>query len=560
MSLKKKIIISFLISSITIVVFSIFFCINFVEIKKEIRYLELSDTIRSKSLQLRRHEKNFFLYGDLTEVKSVYRYIQDIKLIVKEAKHTYNGGNFLSNAADVEKTEKYRNNIEEYSGYTEKVKPLLEQNRLVYNRGLLLGLENKIEEYSQRFNHIEILFWNFHREFARLKPLYPRYSAFFPLIESTILERPSVNAELLRGIFSLQPGDPAIEDLQELNAEISALRKNGEEMLTISKNIDTGARGKVEKALGLSQTAALILFPVFFVVGLGTLFAVSHSVVKRLKILTDAIKKAGKGDFSPLTIPAEQDEVSMLITSFNKMEGDLVNRDRELAKKNEELLQGRKLASIGTLASGVAHELNNPLNNIYLAAQVLSKEIGEQETCPSIVKETVKDIFSQTLRVKRIVSDLLEFAREKVPEFKKINIVSMIKDVFSYMAMLGDLFSIKYDIKAPEDIEILGDRHLLEQVFINLFSNAVDAMEGRGFLNIEINTVDASVQIKVSDTGKGILPKDFPRIFDPFFTTKEKGTGLGLAIVYSIIKKHNGKIEVASELHKGATFTITLPG
>lgn len=560
MSLKKKIIISFLISSITIVVFSIFFCINFVEIKKEIRYLELSDTIRSKSLQLRRHEKNFFLYGDLTEVKSVYRYIQDIKLIVKEAKHTYNGGNFLSNAADVEKTEKYRNNIEEYSGYTEKVKPILEQNRLVSNRGLLLGLENKIEEYSQRFNHIEILFWNFHREFARLKPSHPRYSAFFPLIESTILERPSVNAELLRGIFSLRPGDPAIEDLQELNAEISALRKNGEEMLTISKNIDTGARGKVEKALGLSQTAALILFPVFFVVGLGTLFAVSHSVVKRLKILTDAIKKAGKGDFSPLTIPTEQDEVSMLITSFNKMEGDLVDRDRELAKKNEELLQGRKLASIGTLASGVAHELNNPLNNIYLAAQVLSKEIGEQETCPSIVKETVKDIFSQTLRVKRIVSDLLEFAREKVPEFKKINIVSMIKDVFSYMAMLGDLFSIKYDIKAPEDIEILGDRHLLEQVFINLFSNAVDAMEGRGFLNIEINTVDASVQIKVSDTGKGILPKDLPRIFDPFFTTKEKGTGLGLAIVYSIIKKHNGKIEVDSELHKGATFTITLPG
>ncbi len=536
MSLKKKIILGFLISSIIIAILAISAYTNFVEIKKEIRYLELSDTIRSKSLQLRRHEKNFLLYGDLKEVESVHTYIKDIKQIIK-------------------------------------------QGRVVYNTGKLLSLENKIDEFSQRFNHIEIIFWEFQKEFSRLKPFYKQYAAFFPLIESTFLERPLVNAELLKKIFLLRSSDPTIRSLQELDTEINALRKNGEEIVAISKDIDKSAREKVERSIGFSQTAALILFPLFLLVGLGTLFAISHSVVKRLKILTSAVEKTGKGDFSSLITPQKRDEVSMLINTFLKMKQDLITeedeigilinafikmehdlaaRDEELKKKNEELLQSRKLASIGTLASGVAHELNNPLNNIYLAAQILSKEI-DQETCPPIIKETVRDIFSQTLRVKRIVSDLLEFAREKPPELKKVNIPGVISDVLNQMTASGELADVKYNLKTIKEIEVSADRHLLEQVFINLFSNAVDAMEGKGLLDTEINTMNDSVQIKVSDTGKGILPEDITRIFDPFFTTKEKGTGLGLAIVYSIIEKHKGKIEVESEPYKGTTFTITLP-
>ncbi|MBI4690868.1 MAG: GHKL domain-containing protein [Nitrospirae bacterium] len=242
------------------------------------------------------------------------------------------------------------------------------------------------------------------------------------------------------------------------------------------------------------------------------------------------------------------------------MQHNLVEREKELIKKNEELLQGRKLASIGTLASGVAHELNNPLNNIYLAAQILSKEIGDQDTCPPIVKETVKDIFSQTLRVKRIVTDLLEFSREKEPELKTVDIKNLINSVLTRMEISGELSGAKkFNLRAADDIRVLADSHLLEQVFVNLFSNAVDAMEGKGFIDIEINTRNDSVRIKVSDTGKGISAENIPRIFDPFFTTKEKGTGLGLAIVFSIIEKHKGKIEVDSEPHKGTTFTITLP-
>jgi signal transduction histidine kinase len=171
----------------------------------------------------------------------------------------------------------------------------------------------------------------------------------------------------------------------------------------------------------------------------------------------------------------------------------------------------------------------------------------------------VKDIFSQTLRVKRIVSDLLEFARAKGPELQKIYIVNIINKVLKQMTATGEIADVKYNIAANEDIEILADGLLLEQAFINLFSNAIDAMNGKGTLNIVIDKKDRSVNIRISDTGKGIPPENMLKVFDPFFTTKEKGTGLGLAIVYSIIKKHKGEIDVKSEADKGTTFMITLP-
>ena len=515
MSLERKIIISFVISATIIAVFTVSSYVNFIEVRKEIRYLELADTVRSESLQLRRHEKNFLLYGDTKEIDEVHTYLRDLKAI-------------------------------------------LVQGRKSYNAEKLLGLENKVDEYSRRFNRIEVIYRDFLKDFAGLKPLGKEYSLFFPLIESTFLERPFVNAELIKKIFSPKVSSPVITELMELNDEIASLRKNGEEILTLSKDLDKSAREKAERAISLSQTAALVLFPLFLIVGLAALFAISHSIVKRLKILTAAIEKTGKGDFLSLPVPEKQDEVGVLIKTFNKMESDLIARDEELNRKNEELLQSRKLASIGTLASGVAHELNNPLNNIYLAAQILLKEIGH-EICPAVVKETVGDIFSQTLRVKRIVSDLLEFAREKAPELKRINIAETIRSVIEQMKASGEIDGIRCDF-IPEDlIELSADMHLMEQLFINLFTNARDAMEANGLLKIEVYPLNNDIRIMVSDTGKGIPAADIPRIFDPFFTTKDRGTGLGLAIVYSIIKKHNGNIKVKSEDGKGTTFTITLP-
>jgi two-component system NtrC family sensor kinase len=518
-SLRKKIILSFLISAAVIAVLAILAYVNFIEIRKEIRHLELSDSVRSKSLLIRRHEKNFLLYGDRKESEYVNVYLKDLKNVLSQVSSPY-------------------------------------RNRSV------LDLRDRIDEYSRRFAKIGDLKRDFESEFSRLKPEYGRFVLFFGLIESTFLERPTVNAELLRHLFSLAENAKAIKDLRQLNTEINALRKNGEEILSISTELDKSAREKAEEAIRLSQLAVVVLVPIFLAVGLFALFAISQSVVRRLQLLRSAIEKTGKGDFSHLLIPGEghgEDEVSILIHAYNKMEHDLMTREREIHSKNEELLQSRKLASIGTLASGVAHELNNPLNNIYLAAQILSREVG-QESCSPVITETVADISSQTLRVKRIVNDLLEFSREKPPDLCIVNIVEIIKTVLGRMRTSGEIAEVSCTVDSADSVIVHADRHLLEQVFINLFSNATDAMDGKGKLNVSVTDSSRSVVVKVSDTGKGITGKDITRIFDPFFTTKEKGTGLGLAIVYSIIEKHKGKIEVSSEPFRGSIFTITLPG
>ncbi len=515
MSLKKKIILAFLISSIIIAILVIAGYINFIGIKKEIRYLELSDTLRSKSLQLRRHEKNFFLYGDIKEIKDVHTYLKDLKTILK-------------------------------------------QGRTSYNTDKLLSLENKVEEYEQRFNRIELTAGDFRKEFNRLKPVLSQYSDFFQLIESTFLESPLVNAEIFKKVFLLKTTNPAIKNLQELDTEISALRKNGEEILIISKALDKSAREKVEKYISFSQTAALFLFPLFLFVGLGASFAISHGIVKRLKLLTRAVENTGRGDFSSLTIPAQQDEVGVLINTFNKMESDLITREEELKEKNEELLQSRKLASIGTLASGVAHELNNPLNNIYTTAQRLVKKT--EDNCPPLIKKGLDDIFGQTMRLKRIVGDLLEFARGRDPQYRELELNGLLSGVYRRLSDTMNVENIKFALDTnPSHLNINADPEQIEQVFVNLFSNAVEAMSGSGDLTVSTESRNDHIIIQVSDTGNGIPQDSIEKVFEPFFTTKDKGTGLGLAIVFNIIQKHNGEIRVESEENKGTVFTIRLP-
>ncbi|MBI4778635.1 GHKL domain-containing protein [Candidatus Desantisbacteria bacterium] len=526
MPLEKKIILSFFIASAIIGGFVISTYLGFIESRREIRYLELSDTIRSKSLLLRRHEKNFFLYGDAKERRFVHTYLKELKIILKK------GTSFD------------------------------EHRKLQFlrtDRNVCVTLDKKIAEYSQGFNHIESLAIDFQKGFAQLKASSNEHVAFFPIIESTFLERPMVNAELLERIFSIKRNASIIKTLKELDIEINTLRKNGEEVLNLTNELDKSARAKVEGVIRSTGFATLVFFPLFFGLGFVLLLVITHSVVSRLKALTEAVGKrgstsgTGKGEFPSLSIPEKQDEVGILIKAFNKMEKDLLAREKEIDKKNEELLQNRKLASIGTLASGVAHELNNPLNNIYLASQTLSKEIAWDY--PQIVKESVEDISSQVIRVKRIVHDLLEFAREMSPELKTIDIVELIQQVLGQTRGTAPTINLN----SPQSLEVLADRHLLQQVFINLFSNAIESMDNnKGLLNVEIDTDKEDVQIKVSDTGKGILPENIHRIFDPFFTTKEKGTGLGLAIVYNIIKRHHGRIEVESMPDRGTTFTVIL--
>lgn len=518
MSLKKKIAISFLISAFIIAILTAFEYINFIEIKKEIRNLELTDTIRSKSLQLRRHEKNFFLYGmpkAAEESEAIHKYLKELDTT-------------------------------------------LENNLTTDKTGKLSYLKKRIREYGERFNKIESSVKNLTDEFEKTKDSYARYHKFFPLIELTFLERPYQAAEFLEEVFLLPPDHRLVMGLRELYSDIQILRKDGEDILIISKDLDKVARGNAERFIRTSQIAILIVFPLFFIVGIGMLFIIGSNVVNRLRLLIGFVEKTGKGDYSCIPDSSQKDEVGILIREFNDMENQLSQREEELDRKNRELLQSRKLAAIGTLASGVAHELNNPLNNIYISAQVLMKEAGD--SCSLAAREAVNDILGQTLRVKRIVGDLLEFARGKEPQLREVELNELLMGAYKLVSTTTNTEDINFVMDTdPAGVIINADSEQMERVFINLFTNAIDAMNGKGNLTVKVAKDKEFIRIKVSDTGKGISADAAENIFEPFYTTKDKGTGLGLAIVFNIIKKHNGEIIVQSEEGKGATFTITMP-
>jgi signal transduction histidine kinase len=473
MLLKKKIALSFFVTAFIIAILVVFEYINFTNIKKEILYLEVTDTIRSKSLQLRRHEKNFFLRNDINELRSVIVYLKQLKDILKESRH-------------------------------------------FDETGALAGLENKILDYERKFRSIEIIFWDFQREFRHIKPSHRRYEKFFPLIESTFLERPLLNAALLQSVFSLSAGSKAVGELKSLDADISALRKNGEDIVVISRELDRGARAKVDRFIHASQIAILIFFPLFLIIGIGIFLFIISNVVRRLEALTEVVERAGAGEFSAVALPpmnwADDDEVGVLIQKFNAMEEQLVQREKEL-------IQSKKLAAIGTLASGVAHELNNPLNNIYTTSQRLMKKAGDE--FPPFVRKSLADIFSETMRVKKIVGDLLDFARGREPNIRQVELRSLIEGVYRHLGNSVDTGKIRFRLDLnPRQVVIDADQEQLEQVFINLFTNAVDAMSGEGDLEVVVDESAEDARIRVSDSGKGMPAEAVDKIFEPFYTTK----------------------------------------
>ncbi|MBX3008171.1 MAG: 4Fe-4S binding protein [Melioribacteraceae bacterium] len=236
---------------------------------------------------------------------------------------------------------------------------------------------------------------------------------------------------------------------------------------------------------------------------------------------------------------------------------------RELKDTQEQLHNAEKLASIGQLAAGVAHEINNPLGSIILYASMLKRQFKDTLNEKQNVDD-LKLIVEEANRCKNIVSNLLNFARQGKLRLSTINVYEIIEIIIKSM-MINPIFSnVKYTLDgSAEHCFIEGDSDQLKQVFLNLIINASEALEQSSIkeVNITINKVQNTLIIKLSDTGCGISNENIGQIFTPFFTTKKigKGTGLGLAIAYGIVKMHRGEINVKSEINKGTTFTIHLP-
>jgi two-component system NtrC family sensor kinase len=308
------------------------------------------------------------------------------------------------------------------------------------------------------------------------------------------------------------------------------------------------------------------------------LYFSTERIIKPLRMMVEATEKISQGDLSHKVEVTSSDEVGYLADSFNQMTSDLKTanaklldwgktlekkveeRTQELTKMQATLIQSEKLASIGKLAAGVAHEINNPLGGILIYSHLLLEDTEKD----SPHYENLKKIVKETSRCKDIVRGLLDFARPKDPEMSQIDINQIVEKSL-YIVEGQSLFqNIRIQKNFSPDLpRIIGDSAQLQQVFMNIILNAAEAMAGDGTLSITTvhNNGGEYIDIHFQDTGHGIQDEDLKRLFEPFFSTKEvgKGTGLGLAISYSIIQKHQGTIEVSSQNDQGATFTVRLP-
>jgi signal transduction histidine kinase len=234
-------------------------------------------------------------------------------------------------------------------------------------------------------------------------------------------------------------------------------------------------------------------------------------------------------------------------------------------KIQEEILRMDRLVSLGKLASGIAHELRNPLAGIKTTAQALSEEMSKDDSRREYLNRITKEID----RLNELLKTFFSFAKPQTLNLVRCHVKDMTNEIIPFLikeiADKGIHFFENYHPQLPK---VKVDKTQMHQAFLNLFLNAIQAMPNGGELKIEAKPIasyslDGSkqnfVKIQISDTGKGIPPHMIHKIFDPFFTTKPKGIGLGLSITYQIVKKHGGTIRVESELGKGTSFVINLP-
>ncbi|MBS1858937.1 MAG: PAS domain S-box protein [Acidobacteria bacterium] len=268
----------------------------------------------------------------------------------------------------------------------------------------------------------------------------------------------------------------------------------------------------------------------------------------------------GNGTHGPLSEKTLNIAIAPLVSKDLEQIGRLIIFDdvTDRAELEQRLVQADKLSSIGLLAAGVAHEVNTPLAVISTYAQMLAKQVAEDSQKSLILEKIAK----QTFRASEIVNSLLNFSRTSTTSFGPLSVNRVIQETLSLLEHQLEKSGIRIHSDLDADLpQVVGNAGKLQQVFLNLFLNARDAMNSGGTLEVRTWSDGAGVRIEVADTGHGISPEHLHRIYDPFFTTKaaRKGTGLGLSVTYGIIQEHGGSIEVSNRRGGGACFRVELP-
>ena len=340
------------------------------------------------------------------------------------------------------------------------------------------------------------------------------------------------------------------------------------------------------KAHVVNMIAVSIGFILLVSISLGWLL--HRLIYVPLRDLEKGAKRLASGNFDSAIPVRGEDEFGSLARSSNAMMGALKKsrheleewvatlnekvkeRTQELQLAEAEVARGEKLASIGQLAAGIAHELNNPLTGVLTFTSLMRKKMPEG----SEEAEDLDLVIRETKRCASIIRRLLDFAREKTPEKALVNLNQLIGETVQFVERSAALQHIEIEVDLDPDLpQLFVDADLIKQVLMNILVNAQQAIEEHGKITVRsrlcrtrkapgrCNDTMPAVEIAISDTGCGIPEANLQRIFDPFFTSKEvgKGTGLGLSVSYGIVRAHGGEIDVESTVGEGSTFRICLP-
>lgn len=437
-------------------------------IRQRLQVIEEADDLINNALEVRRYEKNYFLYGGEDNYNLMIKYLTLVENQFKELRHFMEGTKGPQEKAFLTKMlDSYRQAVMEYMNQTEH-----DQNEI----------------------------------------------------------------------------PPEAKKLAE------AIRVLGHDFTIKMEELVSQERRVVDQLVTRQKTSLFIAFTLFCLLTLGVAYYLYFLIFSPLSRIEKAAEEVIRGGEQEIPRFVGSTEIQSLIGALNLM-------IRELDKKSEQLIQKEKMAALGTLTSGVAHELNNPLSNISSSTQILLEELDSGEI--DFQRRLLEGVEQQVEKARDIVKSLLEFAREREFEPMPTNILTLVRQVV--ILIKGEIpKDVEIVMDIPADLEMEIDQRRVSQALMNLIINGMQAMgEGGGILRIGASRLEDGEQadIWIEDEGQGIPPDNIGKIFDPFFSTKDvgEGTGLGLYVTYGIVQKHGGRIEARPREEGGTRFVMTLP-
>lgn len=558
MKIRRKLLVAFSVYMIMALIPAVFAYRELQTLKKRLKPVEAAGDIINSYLELRKYEKTFLLLKD-----------RDTLQLLKKQISMLNGG-----LDDIEPdilreigSTNYASLRQAISSYDKAIEKLAENfNAEQFTITMLSEIGRRIEKV---LSNSELQTFLVLRRYEKNLIIQRDSSSFDAFMKTYSLLKASADTDLSRyaasaeRLFAVYREEKLLEDEMRTSASI---------IQTITDTILQGEREDIDSLLNISMNLLLASLAIVIVIGALINARLAATIAAPIKEIRKFAERVAGGDFSKtLEVKGSQEFVS-LADALNQMSIKLKDTvsSLELAitnlhDKQGQLVEAEKLASLGRIAAGVAHEINNPLAIINEKAGLMEDLLAMSDDFEQKQRITaqIEGITGSVNRCRTITHRLLGFARRMDITIEPLNLNEAIQETIEFLKSDILAKSVRLDLNFAEDLpEIRSDRIQLEQVFLNLIKNAVDAFAAGGEIAITTSRKDeASVQVFISDNGSGIPKDKLNHIFEPFFTTKErgKGTGLGLFVSHAILRKLGCRIQVQSEVGKGTTFTLDIP-